>query len=129
MGAQCRNSGFTLLEILVALTILAVGVLAVVNMFPQALRNARIALERTSAAELADRQLSQFRMAGAQYVLNPAVEIGVDYERDLGITVMSSAWVKQPVASGLETPLQRVTFVVEMPDGRKETFVTYVAEY
>ena len=58
-----HHSGFTLLEILIALAILVIGVASVVNMFPVGLHAAKRAADFSSAAILA-----QEKMAEAMYL-------------------------------------------------------------
>ncbi len=119
-----KNKGFTLVEVLVALTILSVGIMAVMKLFPMSLRQARGAAERTSAGQLASSQLGELRILGARDVFNlaPLRSVDVTYSIYEGyrrtITRLKGAD---------EVYLQRVTLSVEMADGRVEQFVTYVA--
>jgi len=74
--ASCRaamTAGFTLIEVLIALAILAVGLLGGVALLIEGLRVSRSALQQTLAAtlaaDLADRIRSN-RIAGASYALS-----------------------------------------------------------
>jgi prepilin-type N-terminal cleavage/methylation domain-containing protein len=123
-----RNGGFTLLEVLVALAILTGGIVAAMQLFPHALRQSRAAAERTAAANLANSELSRLR----------AIDIGHDFTSWLGRSTLDTlGHVEQAYAlyNGWTTTVQRiagvgdtyrVTFSVQMFDGRRETFVTYV---
>ena len=118
-----RREGFTLLEVLIALGILMFGIVAVMQFFPTSLLQARMAVERTISAELANSTMSQIRAAGAYYLfygdmvsLNSVNEVDGLYSTTV-----------QRLSGGPEVRLQRVTFTVTLPNDRTETFVTYVA--
>ncbi len=63
-----KQSGFTLMEILIAVAILAVGVVAVVNLFPVGLRAARRTANFSDAAVLAQKAMEFYRSEGYEYV-------------------------------------------------------------
>jgi Tfp pilus assembly protein PilV len=127
-----RNAGYTFIEMLIAMTILIVGIVAIMRMLPIALREAHLAGEKSVAAQFADAQLGLTRSVGADAVqyfpdsYPQAVRhtlVGMDQ-----INAMYTAYQSdtQRMRGADETFLQRVVFSVEMPDGRRETFVTYV---
>ena len=60
-----RTRGFTLVEVLVALVVLAVGLLGIAVLIVGSLRDARLALERTQAANLASDMLERIRANAA----------------------------------------------------------------
>ena len=123
-----RNGGFTLLEVLIALAILTGGIVAAMQLFPMSLRQARVAAERTAAANLANSELSRLR----------AIDIGHDFsswlQRNTLDTLtttergyaMYNGWSTTVQRTGTLSETYRVTFSVQMLDGRRETFVTYV---
>ena len=138
-GRSSRMAGFTLLEVMVALTILGVGIIAIMQLFPTSLRQSRIAAERTTVASLARTELGRVRAGGVfnqgseeefvQYIqrwatrnpmrtLNEAQRAYALYE----------GWRSSVERVQDTVNLFRVTFSVEMSDGREETFVTYVTE-
>jgi len=164
------RAGFSLLEILVAMTILAVALMAVVQLFPRALRQARGAAERTDASSLAKSQLASLRAAGVEKGINewaeqllrwsfeqtygadsmyytyqqagiPGLEGNVpDFadsalkETETGFVLTENVsgktydrWVATIQRMGEASNLYCVTFSVEMPDGRHESFMTYVS--
>ena len=62
------SKGFTFLEIVAALAVLAIGILAVITLFPVGIENSKRASERTRAALLAYQQLQRYRLLGYAYV-------------------------------------------------------------
>ncbi|MBN2307957.1 MAG: prepilin-type N-terminal cleavage/methylation domain-containing protein [Candidatus Hydrogenedentes bacterium] len=134
-----RQHGFSFMELVVALAILSIGIIAVVNLFPVGLRYARIAQERTKAAELADSWLGAIRMVGARDILRGGVNSDI-LTNTAGSFVTSSQLYEiqglfdafsvsvQRMPGAGQTSLQRVTFTIEMVDGRRESFVTYISE-
>ena len=59
-----NHSGFSLLEILIALAILIVGVAAIVNVFPVGLHASKRAADFTSAAILAQEKMAELMYLG-----------------------------------------------------------------
>lgn len=130
-----ETRGFTLLEVIIASAIFLVGIMGAWKLFPIAVRNNQVANEKTVTSELANDRLSRTRMLGAERLYQP----GYDFRRDpalnqtLDATAAASGQYSAYVSSrhslaGAETTgLQRVTFTVDMPDGRRESYVTYVA--
>ena len=55
--------GFTLLEVLIAVAILGVGIVAVMQLFPASMRQTQVANERTAATAVANSELSRLRAA------------------------------------------------------------------
>ena len=125
-----KDSGFTLLEVLIALAILGTGIIAAMQLFPASLRQSRIAAERTKAANMASSELSRLR----------ALDIGRDFGAWLDrITAQSQDRINSTYSlyEGWRTTVQRmpgatetyrVMFTVQLFDGREETFVTYVTK-
>ncbi|MCC6144036.1 MAG: prepilin-type N-terminal cleavage/methylation domain-containing protein [Candidatus Hydrogenedentes bacterium] len=129
-----RHQGFTLLEVMVALSILALGILAIMQLFPVSLRQSRIAAERTVVASLAKTELSKVKAGGVGNQLQEWAErnalrtiSGVEQAYTLYDSWRSTVQRVQGSALGT-VDLFRVTFAVRMLDGREETFVTYVTE-
>jgi general secretion pathway protein I len=60
---RCPASGFTLLEVVVALAILGLGLVAVIQIFSGGLRLARATEEYSQAVHLAQAKLEEWRMA------------------------------------------------------------------
>ncbi len=138
-----KNEGFSPVEVLIAMGILSIGIMAVVRLFPAGLAFSRQAQEKTVAVELAENNISRMRMGGAGNLLGVAqagslygnlaeissIYLGTEGRVDLGNIVDGyAASVRRMNGSG-EQALVRVTYTVDMADGRRETFVTYVTDY
>lgn len=155
-----EERGFSPVEVLIAMAILGIGIMAVMRLFPSGLAFSRIAQERTVASQLADKNLSRIRMAGASNLLgisraaslyatgnqlnayNDAMgtlgafgrvstldAAALDPNKG-GDTVVSGYAAKiHRVGGPQDQNLVRVTFTVDMADGRRENFVTYVTDY
>ncbi len=133
-----RKSGFTLLEVLVALTILAVGLIAIMRLFPLSLRNSQVAAERTAVASLARTELGRVRAGGVfnQENFQPWIHSWAERNALRNLTAAQRAYslydswrtTVQRVGGSEGADLFRVTFSVKMFDGREEKFVTYVTQ-
>ena len=131
-----NTDGFSLVEVIVALAILGVGILAFMRFFPLGLRNVQVAQERSIASELANDRLGRIQMAGPRQLEANGV-FGDSFnltnialaEASYGNYVFEGfTTTVQPMTGSQETGLKRVTFAVELPDGRRETYVTYIAD-
>ena len=130
MRRSRREYGFTPLEVLIALAILLIGVLAIMKLFPMGLNNAQIAQERLQAVSLADERLGMLRMAGSQGLIDGSGDPGFT-----GMANINAPFTQyqayhthtQRMLGASGTHLQRVVFTVTMPDGRRESYVTYVS--
>lgn len=125
------NRGFTLIEVIVALTILSIGIIAIMRLFPRSIQQTRVAAERQQAAFKAKSELGNLRAAGVgpafnawikENTMRSAVAADGSYT---GLYKSMSSTVKR-VSSDVD--LYRVTYSVEMFDGRRERFVTYVTQ-
>ena len=136
-----RQRGYSLLEVLIALAILMIGIIAVYRLFPMSMRAARMADEKIIASELADSRLGRLRSSGALGpVLTSYAEAGaLNVDEHYSNWLLSASGDAYALYDGYATTLQRlrgadeiyyqrVLFSVQMPDGRNETFVTYIVE-
>jgi len=129
-SAMNGNKGFTLLEVVVALTILAVGIVAIMRLFPMSLRQSQVAAERTTVASLARYKLGEVKVGGVgdqlaawaeENALKQLNEAQRAYE-------LYEGWRSTVQRIGGDVDLYRITFSVRMFDGREEMFVTYVTD-
>lgn len=138
-----RRYGYSLLEVLIALTILMIGIIAVYRLFPISMREARMAEEKMIAAELADSRLGRLRASGVAgptlmgyaesgALVNDYTQLSLSMTADVYALYEGYATVLQRMrgAGDIYHPIyyQRALFTVRMPDGRYETFATYVVE-
>ena len=125
------REGFTLLEVIIALTILGVGIVAVMQLFPTSLRKQSIASERSVVASLARTQLSEVRTLGpgqtiSQWLQQNAYKVVAEAARSY---TLYDSWRSSVSRVGQgDVSLYRIVFTVHMHDGRDEEFVTYVTE-
>ncbi|NIA16309.1 MAG: prepilin-type N-terminal cleavage/methylation domain-containing protein [Nitrospiraceae bacterium] len=120
--------GFTLLEVLIAVAILGVGIIAVMQLFPASMRQTQVANERTAATAVANSELSRLRALDLasdfdSWVDRNTVRTLSETER---IYALYDGWRTTVTRAEGSEDLYRVTFTVQMADGRNETFVTYV---
>ena len=123
------SRGFTLLEVLIAVAILGVGIIAVMQLFPASMRQTQVANERVAATTVASSELSRLR------ALDLATEFDSWVDRNTirtlneteRIYALYDGWRTTVTRAEGSDDLYRVTFTVQMADGRNETFVTYVA--
>lgn len=125
-----RKNGFTLLEVMVALTLLAVGIVGVLTLFPQSLRQSRTAQERTTVASLARTELGRVRTGGVGEPLSEWAVRNAFRELTAAQRAYSlyDSWRASVQRIGGDVDLYRVTFAVRLFDGREEKFVTYITE-
>lgn len=130
-----RQHGFTLIEVMVALTILSVAIVAIMKLFPEAIQQSRLAAERQQVAFLAKTELGKLRAAGVGPLLNEwAAANAYNNLAAAGGTYLDpvpglyKSWNSSVKRISSDVDLFRVTFNVEMFDGRRERFVTYVTQ-
>jgi prepilin-type N-terminal cleavage/methylation domain-containing protein len=127
MPHRTHRGGFTLLEVLVALFILLFGIVAVMQFFPVSLLQARTAAERTVSSQAADSVLGQIRQFGAASLFNDQLpRTLLHFDRADGIYGYDTTI--QRLNAPANVSFQRVTLTVTLPNGRQQTFVTYVSE-
>ena len=122
------RGGFTLVEVLVALAILLTGIIAVLVMFPQSLKAARIAAERSITSQAAHSVLSQVRATSADSLYNERLLPGLLHQPQSAASLYGYSTTVERLSGAAEVYLQRVTFTVQLSNGRTESFTTFVAE-
>ena len=132
------NTGFTLLEILIALAILVIGVAAVVNLFPIGLHASKRAADFTSAAILAQEKMAELMYLGYYNLANIHDDITTipgyleDKEQFPSPDDAYSWWLRLDDAAVSVDNLCFATLQIYWLDRgveRHATFVTYIANY
>ncbi len=108
--------GFTFLEIVAAMAVLAIGIVAAITLFPIGLENSKRASERTRASLLVYQELQRYRSMGFLYVttvLSPTQ--GTAQAFTMGDPYFVNFVTVQPYAGVPATSLQQVTCRAEWP--------------
>lgn len=121
-------TGFTLLEVIIAMGILIIGIMAVMQLIPSSLLQQRMAQERTITAELANSVMGQLRASGGRALFRGNIPSSILTVYDVYGLYDSYTTNIDHMTGSAEVFLQRVTFTVALPDGREETFVTFVSQ-
>jgi general secretion pathway protein I len=115
-----RQSGYTLIETIVATLVLAIGIYGALGAMSSSSRLAASAEEYATAARLADQKFAEL---GA----NPDSLSGSSQEGDFGTDFPGFAW-RMEVNQAEFTDLKQVVLTVDWPSGasrRAAEFVTY----
>lgn len=126
-----KNGGFTLLETLVALVILATGIVSILLLFPIAMERHRVNTLRTMTTTIAQSQLGKLRSGDTdvsfhQWLIDNKVKQIAD---DKPISHYVKSWVVSSQPAGeITLGLYRVTIGLRLWDGRTEYYTTYVTD-
>lgn len=117
MAKRKIASAFTFLEIVAALAVLAIGILAVITLFPIGLENSKRASERTRAALLVYQQLQRYRAWGHVYVTSMAQGTYQSFSGEDPNFSYFLQWTKVTPYAGATpgTALQEVTITAVWP--------------
>lgn len=110
MSPRRRQGGFTLLEVLVAAMVLAIGILATMKLAVQVTTSLYDVRMQTQAAGLAANKLAELEVDGPD---------GAENHGDFGDTQPDFAWRLNTEATG-EKYLRRLTLTVSWDQGRRE---------
>ena len=125
-----RKNAFTLLEIVIALAILAIGLIGILSLFPVGFEASRRASMLTEATIHAQQKMEEFKRAGYDYLdttyPTPAPSGYTDFTDNSGL-----AW--QVTVAEIDPPgnLKSVTLDIQWREkgaNKSETFVTYIAK-
>ena len=122
-------TGFTLVEVVIALVILSVGLVATMTMFPVGLKAGRRSTAATEVAIVAGRVLEQVHVAGYNGMTADPPQVSLSgregrYHYEMAVT--------EPSLEGIEpsAAVRRIDLTIDWQDEgttQRETFVTYVA--
>ena len=126
-----KNGGFTLLETLVALVILATGIVSILLLFPIAMERHRVNTLRTMTTTIAQSQLGKLRSGDTdvsfhQWLIDNKMK---PVAEDKPISHYVKSWVVSSQPAGeITLGLYRVTIGLRLWDGRTEYYTTYVTD-
>jgi len=126
-----NQGGFTLLETLVALVILATGILSILLLFPIAMERHRVNTLRTMTTTIAQTQLGRLRAGDTdvnfhQWLQENKLKM---IESTNPISQHIKSWVVSSQPAGeINLGLYRVTIGLRLWDGRTEYYTTYVTD-
>jgi len=117
-----RENGFSAIEVLIAMSILAVALLAIAGMFPSAYTNVDRSGEETTAVTLAQQRIEWLRNQAYTALVN-----GTTTENNItgyaGYTRTTVVQVDTPV-----TQVKRVTVTATTPSGRSVQLISLIAD-
>ena len=107
-GIFSDRSGFTLLEVLIAFAILAVGVVSLIQLTSQGLRLLKVSGDHQQAVELADRLARDTQVLAEEAKAEPTVETGEEgafaWERRVTRVALPEELEPQTPVPGKEVP-------------------------
>ena len=131
-----QNSGFTILELVIALTVLIVGLVGVISVIPLGQKSAKDAAEITQAAMLATEKLGEIKAYGYERVAEDPPSFPLTGQRD-GVSwsvvisdVLDSDFggVTTIPVGGLKKIVLTINYTVNN-NPRTDVFHTFVAEF
>lgn len=126
-----NQGGFTLLETLVALVILATGILSILLLFPIAMERHRVNTLRTMTTTIAQTQLGRLRAGDTDLSFHQWLQKNKLHTipQDDPISQHIKSWVVSSQPAGeINLGLYRVTIGLRLWDGRTEYYTTYVTD-
>lgn len=120
------DGGFTLLEVLVALSILLIGLVSVLALFPRSLQMADIANKRTIASEQANQVMGEIAQLGADALYYDQIDPDLLTVDPANAPVGVVTTTQRMGGANPESKLQRVTITVTFANGSSQSFSSYV---
>ena len=125
-----NNKGFSLLELIIAIAVLAVGLVGVLQIFPIGLRASQRAGMMTKAAFLAQNKIEDVKLAGFDAIteLPPKIPLSGkdgDFEWNIKIDDVNLEGVEN------SSEMRKVTVILTWPERnttRSKDFITYVSK-
>jgi len=125
-----NNKGFSLLELIIAIAVLAVGLVGVLQIFPIGLRASQRAGMMTKAAFLAQNKIEDVKLAGFDAIteLPPKIPLsGRDGDFEWAIKIDEIA----PEGVEASEDMRKITVTLTWPERnttRSKEFITYVTK-
>lgn len=126
-----KKDGFTLIEIIMAMAILAIGVIGVVRLIPVGLKASKSSEMISKAAFLAQKQLEELKLAGFdQLTAEPEPTVALEGEEG---DYSWAAEVSEVSLEGLTSSenIRRLSLTVSWPEKNRtqtQEFVTYIGK-
>lgn len=126
---RTSDDGFGLVELLIAMTMLSVGILALVAAFNSSALALRRADQASTAAVLADKQMELLRS-----IKNEELELDATLVMDADTTYTDGAPTGEPITTPACTPLEdyctptRTIAGADSPNGRSYRLDTYIVK-
>ena len=125
-----NNKGFSLLELIIAIAVLAVGLVGVLQIFPIGLRASQRAGMMTKAAFLAQNKIEDVKLAGFDAIteLPPKIPLSGkdgDFEWNIKIDDVNLEGIEN------SSEMRKVTVILTWPERnttRSKDFITYVTK-
>lgn len=111
-GRRCAGSGFTLLEVMIALVVFAIIAAGLTLTATQTIHNTEVLQERTLGRWVAENQLSALRLSGA-----PEIDTYQEDVENFGRPWVVEWQVQDPESETYGQRLRRVTIRVYLEDG------------
>lgn len=124
------NKGFSLLELIIAIAVLAIGLVGVLQIFPIGLKASQHAGMITKASFLAQNKIEDVKLAGFEAIteLPPKIPLSGrdgDLEWDIKIHDVELEGVEP------DSDIRKITVTITWPEGnttRSKDFITYVTK-
>lgn len=120
-----RDAGFTLVEVMVSIVLIAIGLFGMLSMLTTSMSANRFSYAGTSGVQLAEYMVDQIRVNGGN---NNGLYHGMDTDSAAcaADAVDCGPWRTALLNSGLVNPRGRVTVQVNTPTGRTDTIQVQV---
>ena len=122
------RKGFTLIEVIMAMAIMAVGIIGVVRLLPVGLRASKSSEMMSRAAFLAQEKLEELKLAGFDALSAPDFPLEGE-EKDYSWTAQASEVSLEGLASTED--IRQLTLTVSWQEKgrpRSQDFVTYIGK-
>ncbi len=124
------NKGFSLLELIIAIAVLAIGLVGVLQIFPIGLRASQTAGMLTKASFLAQNKIEDIKLAGFDAIIELPPKIPMSgKDRDFEWTVKIDEASLEGIESGGD--IRKVMVTITWPERnttRSKEFITYVSK-